>query len=342
MPYIRTLENRQPAVTPREIFGEMAFLLDVDITKYLVSFKQAGGDTVGVDLPVRSDEGRDRKKRWWEVEQHPDQLNLPFQLYQPAIILRREYVSHDQEVKIEVQYTSDGERQKRLLRHNDGGCNPRRNNVIALQLHKIIRYLVPDAAEETTILTTREASSLLFVALENGLDIRPDGVAIDRVTGDVVGSGFQILPSGPRPSTSCEPLETCRLRLRDNEEMSFYIERRRLRQLRPGRPTEEECARMLNQAKRRGMVLTSTGDLYDKVSGELIGTEARLDASPPVEVERGELTLAPPLSVSGDVRLLDGHIYCFYVRAELLDCIVSSVYFAPTHASFNVRGTPND
>jgi hypothetical protein len=344
MPYIKTLENRTIAVTPREIFGEMASLLELDMTKYVISFKQAGGDTVGVDLPVWFDEGRARKKRWWEAEPNPNQLNLPFRLYQPATILRRQFVTHRREMQIKVQYTCDGATHKRVLRYNDGSCNTRRNNVIALQLHRIRRTFVPDAAEHgermgLTVLTGREATTLLNDALARGLDIQTDGIATDRLSGDVVGADFQRLYSGARLNSSGEPLEACRMRLRDGEGMTFYIERRRLRQFREERPTEEECSRLLTQAVHRGMVITSTGDLYDKVSGELIGTDARLDASPPVEVERGELALAPPSSASGDVRLLSGQTHSFWIESHLLGCRASESYFAPTQPVFNVRGT---
>lgn len=339
MPHIRTLENREVATTPQEIFGEMAALLELDITKYKISFKQTGGDTVGVDLPVRSNEGRARKKRWWEVGQHPNQLNLPFRLYQPAIILHRHFVTHRREVGIKVQYTTDEGVQKRILRYNDGSCSSGRNNVIALQLHKIARKFTPDATEPgvrmgLTALTAREAAVLLSAAKVNGLDIQADGIAIDRVTGDVVGANFVTLPTGARLSDSCEPLEMCRMQLRDGEGMTFYIEERRLRQLRDRRPTEEECSRMLTRAVHRGMIITSTGHVYDKVSGEHIGTEACLDTSLQTVVEWGDLALAPLSSVSGDVRLLSGQIHCFWIASHLLDCIVPPSYSVPTQAGF--------
>jgi hypothetical protein len=212
-----------------------------------------------------------------------------------------------------------------------------------LQLHKIVRRRVPDAAEGTPLLAAMEAANLLSNAVEHGLDIQTDGIAVDRATGDVVGTEFRTQPLGARLNDVCEPLEMCRMRLRDGEGTSFYIERRRLRQLRPGQPTEEECWSMLIQAIRRGVVITSTGDFYDKVTGELIGTDARLDPPRALrEVERNSMGLLPPLSVSGKVLLLSGHTRCFYIEAGLLDCRVSSVYFAPTQRTFNIRGTPND
>lgn len=341
MPYIETLENRAAAVTPRAIFTEMSAILELDMTKYKISFKQFGGDAVGVDLPVWSDEGHARKKRWWESEPHPNQLNLPFPLYQPAIILHRRYDTSWQEMQVKVHYTDDEGVQTRTLQYNGDSCSGSRgrNNVVALQLHKIVRKFIPDAAGGEALLTAREASSLLAAAGENGLDIQPDGIAVDRATGDVVGADFRILFSYSRQTAVGEPLEACRMHLRDGESQSFYIERRKLRQLRPGRPTEDESSRLLTQATHRGVVITSTGDLYDKVSGELIGTDARLDASPPVAVERGELSLAPPLNIRGAVRLLSGQTHCFWIPAGLLDCRVSASYFAPTQASFNVRGT---
>ena len=94
--------------------------------------------------------------------------------------------------------------------------------------------------------------------------------------------------------------------------------------------TRDECLRMMTQAVHRGVVITSTGDAYDKVSGELIGTDARLDAAPPMAIDRGILTLAPPIRIRGDVRLLDGQIYSFTIDSGLLDCSVSESYFAPT------------
>ena len=325
MPYIRTLESRLIAASPSTIFREMSALLELDITNYLVSFKQSRGATVGVDLPIGSGEGRARKKRWWEVGPHPNQLNLPFQLYQPAFILRREYVAHRREMRIWVQYEDDGgNAQKRLLRYNDGSCDDScddsRNNVIALQLHKIVRTLVPDAAEGVPLLTAREAAELLRVAGTNGLDIQLDSVALDRVTGDVVGTEFRLLPSGSRLNNSGESLEACCIRLRDGEQINFYIERRALRQLHTGLPTGEECIRMVTQAARYGMVITSTGRVYNKVSGELIGTCASLDALPPVEVERGELSLVPPSNRCGDMRLLNGRRFWFQIESSLLDC----------------------
>lgn len=336
MPYIETLENRVIATTPREIFKEMAKLLELDITKYKISFKQAGADTVGVNLPVWSNEGRLRKKRWWEVGQHPDQLNLPFQLYQPATILRREYVTHRREIHVRVQYTyDDGNAQRRTLRCNDGSCNANRNNVIALQLHKIARKFIPDATEPEvrmglTILTAREGASLLRVAGTNGLDIQPDGVAIDQVTGDIVGTDFQLLSGGTRLNASGEPLQAYKLRLRDGELLNCYIERRKVRQLRPGRPTGEECRRMVSQAARRGMVITSTGRVYDKESGELVGTDACINTSPQRLMIRGDLSIHSPSSVTGDVRLLNGQTYGFWIESHLLECVVSANYFAPT------------
>ena len=327
MPYIETLESRQPALTPRAIFKEMAAILELDMTKYKISFKQLGGTVVGVDLPVRSGEGRDRKKRWWESEPHPNQLNLPFPLYQPAIILRRRFDTSWREMQIKVCYTNDDGESTTMLRYNDGSCSSRgRSNVVALQLHKIGRKFVPDAAEREvrqglTILTAREASLLLSEALVNGLDIQTDGIAVDRLTGDVVGADFRILPSGNSSNSRGEPLEARRMRLRDGAEMTFYIERRKLRQLLPGRPPRDECLRMLTQAVGRGMVITSTGDAYDKVSGELIGTDARLPL-PPMVADRGELSLAPSSNTGGDVRLLDGQTYCFHIEADLLECTV--------------------
>ena len=238
MPYIRTLENREAATTSRAIFREMAALLELDRTQYKISFRQLGGDTVGVDLPVRSNEGRARKKRWWEMERHPNQLNLPFQLYQPAIILSVHFAAHWREMQITVQYTDDaGEVQMCELRYNDGSGNDSHNNVVALQLHKIVRRRIPDAAEGTPLLTAREAAELLRAAGVNGLDIQPDSVALDRVTGDIVGTEFRILPGGIGVSTSGERLEACCLRLRDGEEINSYIERRKLKILRPRLPT---------------------------------------------------------------------------------------------------------
>jgi hypothetical protein len=208
-----------------------------------------------------------------------------------------------------------------------------------LQLHRIRQIFVPDAGGETLRSSVREGARLLNDALVHGMDIRPDGIAIDRETKTVVGADFRPIPLGARLNDSGEPLEMCRMRLRDGEGMTFYIERRRLRQLRLGRPTEEECDRMMDRAVHRGMVITSTGDLYDKVSGELIGTDARLDVPRPISIERGELALAPPSSASGDVRLLSGRTHCFWIESHLLDCRVSESYFAPTQRSFNVRGT---
>jgi hypothetical protein len=214
-----------------------------------------------------------------------------------------------------------------------------------LQLHKIVSTFIPDATDHDvrqglTILTVREAANLLSNAVEHGLDIQTDGIAVDRVTGDVVGADFRILPSDGILNNVCEPLIACRMRLRDGEKMTFYIERRRLRQLRPGRPTEEACVRLLTQAIRRGLVITSTGHVYDKVTGVLIGTDARLD--PPRvlrEGERNSMGLLPPISVSGDVRLLSGQTRCFWIEAGLLDCRVSESYVAPTQRTCYVRGT---
>ena len=345
MPYIETIRTGEVSTTPAGIFEIMCDLNGCSDDKYRISFvyrtRSGAIVNIGDALQVPNGGGGLKKKRWWQEEKPADQLQLPFARYSPAQVVSATYSTFTRAMTVKVRCLGEqGHRYAVSLVHG-GSC---RGNVLAIKIHTIGRQwvekeaqsqspffidlngLTPEAASQpspTQSVTATNCIELLSRAVQNGLQITPARACYDARTGQRVGDNVQIVgpsPDGGTISVQLRGLNGHTYGVQVDQRMIQFVDDRRL--------TTAECGDLVTEATRVGMVVTSTGDGYNKETGELVGTDIR------TERNHDEYADSPwrPYNIRGDLRVLNNELLSFQIPPDKLTYINEETYARPSRS----------
>lgn len=340
MPYVEVLIPEAEVNTDSEIFEVMANINGCADKKFKASviYKTRRGGIVclGDTLEVQDD----RMTRWWQKKKKKpsDQLRLPFRLYEPVPVIGASY--SDSTMRVRIRRT-DSEGNPYTVTLVKGSGN--RGNVLAIRLHRITRVEVEEEdqssvpfsaslTETQTMASEQElrpsptppdsatdCPALLNRAVHNGLQITPSGKCYDARTGQLIGSEVStVVPNGGYDS-----MIGIRLTGLDGEHYGVNLDQCMVEHIPAERDlTATECACLVDEAVRVGMAVTITGDVYNRVTGELVGCNVRASAG------RRDPNGSPWMThyIRGELRTLNNELYHFQVTPEGITYIDSETF----------------
>lgn len=342
MPYIETLTSGAVANTPAAIFRAMCDINNCTDKQFRVSvvYRTRNGNVLCVGDSLDAAGGK--KKRWWEKKKKPTgQLRLPFPLYEPAQVIGAEYGGSNGMMKVKIKRRSDLSKASYTvtLTHNGNG----RGNVLAIKIHTVTRKLVEeeDQSQPPFALTTTGtqptnsepestpssetspsrsiALRLLNEACQNGMQITPTGVVYDARTGRRVGDNSNVLEL-PQYDRATLTLRLCGI---DGETYGVTIDRCMVQYIDERGPTALECVELLEAAIRVGLVVTTTGDVYNRETGRLIGSAIQVEMT---HYAADNEPYRLPRYASGSLRMLNNEERNFQMDGHDLTYVASETF----------------
>lgn len=340
MPYIETLTSGAVANTPAAIFEAMCDINNCNGYQYKVSVVYHSRNGKVLCIGDSLDVANGKKKRWWEKKKKPTgQLRLPFTMYEPAQVISADYDGSNGMMRIKIKRRSDLSRASYTVILTYGGNS--RGNVLAIKIHKVMRKLVEEGDQSQppfcldldwdsanlrdsivpspTQPATSVLISLLNDAILNGIAITPTGVVYDAQTGRRLGDDG-VLRTNP------DGLTAVQLRGPDGDTYGLNLRQDIVHHIDERGPSALECVELLEAAARVGMVVTTTGDVYNRVTGGLVGSAIQVETTAEyrVPVDSGSPWL--PRSVRGELRMLNNEVRNFQVGEDSLTYVGSETF----------------